>query len=218
MLLRPRVIFVASSWDTARIGISRTSMYRIKWWWFIGKYTTISLGSIHTYIYIYIHTYIHTYIQVGALLWYHFDRRWQGKACQHRLWALQTYQHVSSSLWQQISHRGKMRLNRNWPALVQYSCMRRCWMSCWRTTTSPASLSSLTEMDVCTPRYRATYIHPHHLSCSSSLRTWPDLPKKHGRGGQPASSIRFRSDTHHHNGDVEVGATSCQHTFKGISI
>eukprot|EP01036_Dinobryon_divergens_P035397 gene35397-45859_t len=40
---------------------------------------------------------------------------------------------------------------------------------------------------------------------------------KHGRGGQPASSIRYRSDTHH-NGDVEVSATSCRHTFKVAAV
>eukprot|EP01035_Chromulina_nebulosa_P031909 gene31909-42565_t len=50
------------------------------------------------------------------------------------------------------------------------------------------------------------------LHCTVDL-TWP---AQEARPRRPASSIRFRSDTHH-NGDVEVSATSCQHTFKGVS-
>ena len=42
-------------------------------------------------------------------------------------------------------------------------------------------------------------------------------PSKKHRPRRPASSIRFRSVAHH-NGDVEVSATSCQHSFKGISV
>ena len=103
------------------------------------------------------------------------------KACQHRLWALQTYQHACLSLWKQISHRGKMRLNQYWPALVQYSCPGAEWAAGGRRHLR-LDCHGRKWMSV----RHATGQHPHHpaqVHCGPDL-TYPS--KKHGRGGQPA--------------------------------
>ena len=122
-----------------------------------------NISRVHTYIYIhitYIHTYIHTFIQV-----------------------LQTYQHVSLSLWQQISHRGKMRLNRYWPALVQYSCTGAEWAAGGRRHLRLHCHHGRKWMSVRHATGQHTYTRTIYLA---QVHCGPDLPKKHGRGGQPA--------------------------------